>query len=828
MSQQCYHCHEAIIGSGYSLSEADRATLPEAVAAPQFCCAGCRAVYLSIRALNVERYYRYRSEAAVKPATEQPDNFGWMDRLLEQLEFIERLPTEKTQTHYRAQLLVEGVRCSACAWLIERALIQQPGVVSASVQLAGRRLELVWQQHRQPLSALLQLLGRLGYTASGWSHQQQWQQYQAEKNRLIKYLGVAGICMMQVGMLSIGLYAGEINGRMASGTVLLLRSACALLCLLALAYSGRPFYQSAVNALRNRSVNMDLPITLALAIAYGYSLVATAINAADVYYDTVAMLLFFLWLSRFVEYRSRGLFLPPQRAVLPVQVSTRTAADNFRQAQTQLRSQLQPGDHLLCKRGDTLAADGVLLNAAAAINRAAFTGESDTVHARRNELINAGAVNLGEPFWVCVQSAYGCSSFDSIQNLATTAGQNKPFYQRLIDRISPYFTVAVLTLAALAAAYWLLVDSSKALTAAIAIMVVSCPCALSLATPLAMAVANRTASNRGIISRDANIWSQLPPVKQIVFDKTGTLTDAIAVGDTIATTGLTPGAALQIAASLEAVSSHPLAAAFLARNTQPLLAVDKVQSVDGCGIAGVVNGNCYRLGKPGWSLALLQYGGAETPFQHCDVVLASASGEVAGFTLTEALKPDAQATVNLLQSRGYQLHIFSGDNLSKVAAVAKKLGIESYRAALSPQQKLTALQQLQADGNPVLCVGDGVNDAPLLAAANASFAVANASTLAVAKAGILLNRAALLDIVYTLQLARRTRSILVSNFAWAILYNTLAVALAATGTLPPWLAAIGMTLSSLLVMWRSRTIGRPDRKPQRQQAPRLGQSVAAT
>lgn len=826
----CYHCHEPVQGRAYRLDEQSDKL---------FCCVGCRAVYRSIHEFGCEDYYQYRTEVATPVEltidavdSSEVEGYEWADDLIDQLDFVEK-SSESEAGLYKAQLTVGGMRCSACAWLIESSLQKLIGVEDAQVNLSNDKLEVLWRQQQTPLSQIMAHVAAFGYEPSGWSQQARWNLFREKKAEISRYLGVSGIIMMQVGMLSIGLYAGELSNSMSTITLEILRYACLLLSSFSLVYCGKPFYVSAIRGLANKSINMDVPIVIALTMAYSYSVFATLKHAGDVYFDTVAMFLFFLWLSRFIEYQSRGDYQRQEDAGLPTLVQRIKALNTDVEAnatanltdaidknivgvvQEELETiplaNLKLNDYILCKRGDTVAADGVLVSESAELDTAAFTGESLPINLDRHESICAGSVNAGNPIWLRVTSQYGQSSFDRLQSLAASAQGEKPHYQKIIDQISPYFTFVVLLVAVFVAVYWWQVDSSKMLHAVMAVLIVSCPCALSLATPLAMAVANRVSREASVLITDTRVWSELSKVTDIVFDKTGTLTEPSKQDLKVISDKMEVKKALQIAASLESLSSHPLAKVFLAENKMPLLEVSEFNVVDGCGIEGVIDEQHYVLGSASWiSRFLSEELVCTEEVMQSDVVLFSrhrlGNTELAGFQLREIVVPDVDATVNELHSLGFHIHILSGDSLSKVEAVAQRLQCDSFYAGLRPADKLQSLERLQAQGKRILAVGDGVNDAPLLAAADVSVAVSNASSLAESRADLLLCKHGIKGILDAFSIAKLARKTILTNCLWSICYNLIAVGFAAAALVPPYLAAIGMTLSSLIVLLNSRSI----------------------
>jgi len=796
MKGRCYHCDQPLFDDS-------ACTLPGEHQHLSFCCPACRLVYQHINDSGLSEYYQRRSGNARQALQNHPDFSGYDDPQFQSQYFS----PDGSGEGCSAKFLIENMHCSACAWLIEKRLQKLTGIRRAVVNLHQKALYVEWFQEQIPLSKILSVIFQLGYSPVDWNPLSRAEYYRKEKKFVQTRLGVAGLLMMQVGMLSIGLYAGDWHS-IDSSIRDLLRWTSALLSLLAMIYCGGLFFRSAINCLRNRNLNMDVPIALALSLTWAGSCYSTLLRLDDVYFDTVTMFIFFLLLSRFFEIRSRDPSSVESGRVLPA------CAEKFDEEgslATTPASLLKTGDIICCPAGETLAADGIVDQGESRFDEALFTGESDPVDRRVGSAVYAATINVEQPVNVRITAVGKDCAVYQLEKLATEVDAQKPGYARMIDRYSPWFVGMVILVALCTALFWSLNDSGRVFMATVAVLVAACPCALSLATPVAYASANSLLRSKGILPKSVSLIEKLPQVTHFVFDKTGTLTGSEMLVQSVDTFRLPEEEALQFAASLEATVSHPMARAIVKANNQSLFPVSKLNVVNGSGVEGQINGRLYRIGKPAWSRAIIDWPEAEEQgdsgfLKSGDIVLASGEGVLASFQLTEKLRPEAFAVVQQLKRDGYRLSILSGDSTRRVSRVAEKLGIANYRAEMNPEQKLYAIQSLQSQGNSVVMIGDGLNDVPVMAAADASVAVSNASALNQSHADAVLINDDLAGLLCLVAVARQGKYAVRQNISWAIAYNVMAIPLAATALLAPWLAALGMSLSSLAVVLNARRI----------------------
>lgn len=795
----CYHCAQSLaMNSDWHIEEGGTRK--------DFCCPACLAVYQCIQEGGFSQYYARRSEPAATPVEAlSSSSYGDYDGLLDSLEFVKR-----EEGQYTADLLVSELRCSACAWLLESVLGRLPGVVSVSVSLYQKKLSVSWRASELQLSQIMQRADEVGYPAQPWTEFARNRAQTEGRELLQRRLGVAGLLMMQVGMMSIGLYAGAWQG-MEDNTQLLLRTASMLLSFIALVYCAVPFLSGAWRALRHFHLTMDVPISIALVTAFSYSSYGTLFDLPHVYFDTVCMFVFFLLLSRYVEVRSRDVLGSSDGCLLPAVAQRRVASSTVHQSNSSseyvLLGELRIGDEVLCKPGEVAASDGSLVDGESTFDESAFSGESVPVPKASGDKILAGTRNLDRAVWYQVSCPANASSITRIDELAESVRDTRPVYAQLIDRVSPWFTVTVLLLAGITLVAWWSSGLETALLASLAVLIISCPCALALATPVALTAAQGRARSSGVVPMSTRFLSNLPNVTDIVFDKTGTLGETSLAVSAINTVDVSKERALRIAASLQQVANHPLAMSFVKANDAALMSVTESCYHPGDGVSGELDGDSFRLGRPDWAMDILPDSHIGVP-PGCHSILCSSSGVQACFAVGEQLRHDAVDACKTLRSLGYRVHMLSGDNAEKVNAAARRLDIENPHFAMRPENKVDFIAKIRSAGGTSLMIGDGVNDAPVLSAADVSIAMLHAADISKSKADAVLLSERLTALPEMLQLGIATRRIVRQNILWAVSYNCLSVPFAMLGLVPPWAAAIGMSLSSLIVISNALRLNR--------------------
>lgn len=790
----CFHC-------GLPVTEPGRFTAVVAGERRELCCAGCQAVTESILGAGLEAFYRSRTDRA--PAADAPapaEELVLYDRDDVQAAFVTTHPDGTRE----ATLLIEGITCAACVWLNEQHLQRLPGVVSADINYTTRRARVRWQPAQLRLSAILDAVQAIGYRA--WPNDSELAEQAAKRERrtALWRLFVAAFGMMQVMMYAYPAYIAQ-EGDMTADIAALLRWASLVLTLPVVLYSAVPFFRGALRDLRLRRLGMDVPVSLGIAAAFAGSTWATVTGHGEVYFDSITMFVFFLLGGRWLEQAARSRASESLRHLvraLPAKALRLTDFPATEAFETVPAGVLRPGDHVLVRPGDAFPADGVVARGETRADESLLTGESRPCLKSVGAEVTGGTANIAQPVVVAVERTGADTRLSAIVRLIDRAHAARPALVELADRYAGVFVAAVLAIALASAVVWLRIDPDRALVVAVAVLVVTCPCALSLATPAALAVSTGTLARLGLIVTRERAIETLTRVTHVVLDKTGTLTEgALAVVRVEPVGGWTSARVLPLAAALETGSDHPVARALRAEAPDDLpLAVD-VHHETGAGVTGTIEGRPFRLGSRRW----LEAAGMVLPWPTVDghwseVWLVCDGQPAARFLLGDRLRPDAVEAVRGLEALGLTVLLASGDQVPVVAAVAQRCGIERWQAACTPEAKHALVSALQTDGAIVCMVGDGVNDAPVLAQAAVSVAMGSGAVLAQQSADLVLTGPRLGTLVDGIVHARHTLRIMRQNLGWALGYNLVAVPLAAGGWLSPWLAGLGMAASSLLVV----------------------------
>ena len=730
-------------------------------------------------------------------------------------------PSAAVAGQWESVIAIGGMHCAACALAIESALTALPGVASCDVNSASGRARVAWSPDRIQPSVWLDAVERAGYSplpvADALAGEQR---RKAQRTALWRWL-VAGFCMMQVMMYAWPLYIAE-PGDITANEVQLLRWASWVLTLPVLIFCCAPFFASAARDLLRRRIGMDLPVALGMAITFAVSSAGTfdpqGPFGTEVYFDSLAMFAFFLLTGRWLEARLRDRTAGSLEALmnrLPETVLRRVAGDPpAEQFERVAARRLAPGDLIRVLPGEAFVADGTVQSGETSVDEALLTGESRALARGVGENVIAGSHNLLAPVDVWVERVGADTRFAQIASLMREAAVEKPPIARLADRIARPFLIGVLLAAAFALWLWWPDGPGRALMVATAVLIVTCPCALSLATPAAMLASAGSLARSGVLVRRLSALEALAGVDTVVFDKTGTLTsDRMQLLSIETRDGIDRNEALVQAMTLALRSRHPVSRALVAAGeerqgegphdvTPGTWRVHTSEELAGRGVRAVASrtsdrgSTTLRLGSARFCDAPV---GAATPGV-MPVHLADESGWLASFRFIERLRGDAAIAVNVLQQVGIATEILSGDSAAAVSRAGKGAGIDRTQGDCTPQDKLDHLQALQRAGHHVAMVGDGLNDGPVLAAADVSFALGQAVPLAQAQADFVVPGEQLSAVTHTVLLARRTMRIVRQNLLWAAAYNAVGVPLAVAGLMPAWLAGLGMAASSLLVV----------------------------
>ncbi len=799
-AQACYHCGLPVPAASYYPVQIQGETR-------LMCCPGCQAVAMAIVDGGLDSFYQFRTATSERPEAlgESPQGVAQRWAIYDlpevQSEFVLPLAGGLKQ----ANLLLEGITCAACSWLIETHLKQNPAVKSVTVNLTTHRCMVIWDE-QAPLSEIFAALHAIGYVPRPATDDQQQQLIKKENRIALFRIGVAGFGTMQAMMVAVGMYTGATDFWLD-----FLRWLSMLVATPVVFFSAWPFFQAAWRSIQMRHLVMDVPVALAIGLAYLASVWATVTSTGEVYFESVSMFTLFLLVGRYVELRARHrnrLAFGNLAQLMPLTACCLRTENGCEIEESMPIKTLQLGDLILVKAGDTFPCDGRVVAGESAVVEALLTGESQPVTKKPGDSVIAGTLNNHSPLKVEVTALGAATQLSAIERLASQAADDKPLQVLSADRIARFFIARLLVVCAAVFAFWLWYRPEHALWVTLSVLVVTCPCALALAMPAALSAATANLRKRGFLVARGHVIETLNSVNRVIFDKTGTLTKgqfALADVRIFESVALPRDRLLGIAAALEAGSNHPLAAAFMP--WQDVCTATAVKQTTAAGVEGQIDGVGYRLGTIEFAG---QFGSAvgAPPLalpddQHLWLLLASEQQPLAWIGLIDEVRPDAAALIASLKSRGIAVELLSGDQSGAVAQLARNLGIDEFMAGAKPGDKLSHLSQRQAAGDKVLMIGDGINDIPVLSGADVSVAMASASDLAQTRADAVLLNDRLAVLAEALDIARRTKGIIRQNLRYSLVYNLLALPLAAAGMIPPWLAAIGMTASSLVVIFNA-------------------------
>ncbi len=779
----CFHCGEPAADKPASRKIAGVEQL--------FCCEGCAAASDWIASADLGDYYRLRSASGTRVDADATDFSAWdRDNFL-------AAQTRLVDSDREITILTQGMRCAACAWLIDRALRSETGVTDATANAITGRVQVRWNPAVVKLSSLMSRLSQLGYRPWLASGEGREQALRIERRTGLMRLGVAGLGAMQAMMFAEALYFDS-NGEMAIATRDFFRWITFLVATPVVFYSGWPFLQGMARELRGRRIGMDTLVAGSTLLAYGASLVETIRGGPQVWYDAAVMFVLLLLFARILELRARrlaGARVDALARARPVLATRETAGSAREEVSVE---ELRIGDVVRVAPGENVPADARVLDQAASFDEALLTGESTPILRSPGELALAGSVCVGQAARLAVERTGSDTRVSEMTRLVERAQAGRPALAQAADRIASVFAVALIFCSALVYAWWHAHDPSRALEVTLAVLVISCPCALSLAIPAALTAAHGRLAAMGILALSPDALANLARVDYVLFDKTGTLTlSRRSIWAMTVCAMEDPARLLEIAAALERDSRHPIATAF--HDPKILLAVSHRREVTGTGIEATIDGRQWRIGRPGFAAGNADDG---------HIWLGDGRTGHASFQLIEDMRADASEAIAQLRGLGIPVEICSGDSEPAVRSVAERLGISDLSARQSPEEKLARVRALQAKGRVVAMVGDGINDAPVLAGADISVAMADGAAIAQRAADLVMTSASLSRLPEGIQLAKRTRRIVRQNLSWAVAYNVLALPLAASGTLSPWLAAVGMAGSSLLVTLNALRLAR--------------------
>jgi len=784
MKAKCFHC-------GLYVAQEHKYHTDVLGKQQTFCCPGCAAVADAIVKNGLEDYYHYRSEFAEKASENE-------DELLQRLKVFDddSILQEFVESHddtSEIQLTISGINCAACGWLIEKQLAKLKGVIKVGVNVSARRASVTWDNQQLKLSQILSHIEKIGYHGKPFQPEQHEATFRQENKAFLKRLGLAGLMTMQVMMLNIGVFF-DLFGHIDPQTKQYFNWLSLLLTTPVMLYSASEFYISAIRGLRAHTFNMDVPIVLALGITYISGVFATAQNTGQTYFESLCMFVFLLLISRYLEHSARYKAAQASANMLEYMPTTANLIEG-EVVTPVLAKSLKVNQLVLVKAGEIVPVDGVIAEGQGQLDQAMLTGEFDLISKFTGDQVLAGSLNQLGTLTVRVTTTLQHSTLNQISKLQTQAMSTKPRIASLADQFSQYFVVAVLLIACISYVIWLQIDPSEALWVLVAVLIATCPCALGLATPSALSCAIANLNSKGVLLKRGDALEQLALVDWIALDKTGTLTE----GKFSLTKCINPSEQpdihfLELAASIEQYSSHPIARAFSQYDSPHT--VTGFQSEMGKGVSGLIEGALYKLG----AASFMDFQVPQN-MQTCNVFLQSEGCIICGFLLNDNLRLQGKTLIDSLKPSS--VHLISGDIAPIVKSVALQLGINNWLAEQSPQDKLHTIKEAQAKQHVVLMVGDGINDGPVLAQADVSITLGAGSDLAKSSADIVLldNELAKLPIIFII--AARCKTKIKQNIGWAIGYNLLILPLAVMGLLSPWMAVLGMSVSSLIVVVNS-------------------------
>jgi Cu2+-exporting ATPase len=777
----------------------------------QFCCPACQMVCSAIYDAGLEGFYdRTPSNIKLAPPPDTPKDLALYDLDEVQAEFVSELGVER-----EISLLVEGIHCAACVWLIERALGQTPGVVQAQVNLAGKRLSVKWNNQQIKLSAIINQLSHIGYAAVPYDPEVAEGKLKQQNRALLFRMAFAGFAMMNLLWISIALYSGAADSEFRP----LFHWVGFALATPTLLYSGYPFLHSAWTGLKRLHLTMDLPIAIGASVTYLYSVYITLSQSmvGEVYYDTVVNFLFVILVGRYLEAISRRQAIASTQRLLDLQPRGAIVLRNNRQELLPIRA-IKPGATVLVKPGDRIPVDGVILDGRSNVDESMLSGESTPVSKIHNDSVSAGTMNLDSVLTVKVEGTLRNTSLGRIIHLVEEAQTSKAPIQCVADRIVPWFVAATLFLASATFIYWISTDFELALMAATAVLIITCPCAFGLATPMSIASASGLGARHGILVKNGAVLETLSHINHFVFDKTGTLTEGrMRVKEILTIDDIQENDLLAKAATIEQFSEHSIARAIVNTARQRELQLPEAHSIEnqpGFGLTGKIDNQTLFIGNRAWlkqnNVILndyLELCASQWESQGVTTVHVAIDQQEAGIiAIADSLRADAKQLVSALRAKGIRMTLLSGDRKAVADSIASQLGGMETIAEVLPQDKDRVIRQLQQDGHKVAMVGDGVNDAPALVRADVGIALGSGTDISGDSADIVLMSNELDKVRLALQLSQRTLRTIRQNIAISITYNIIMVPLAMAAFITPLIAAISMPISSLLVIGNAARI----------------------
>ncbi len=799
----CFHCGLPIDSDANYQSPLDQVNR-------QFCCFACQSVCEAIYAAGLQGYYQRTPQGTLlAPPPTPPKDIEMYD-----LDDVQREFVSSHGDLSDAHLLVEGIHCAACVWLIERSMTRVSGVLSANVNMAGKRLHIRWDSHRVKLSDLIRRLAQIGYAGVPYDPEIAEGAMKKANRAMLFRLFFAAFAMMNLNLIAIALYSGADRGQFVE----FFHWMALALATPTLFYSGYPFFKGAWSGLRNGQLTMDMPIVIGLLVTYGYSLYVTLGGAGVVYYDTVTNLTFVILIGRYLEGMFRHQAVSATNRLMEMQPRAATVLSEGIEKLVSVRA-VQIGDRVVVKPGSKVPMDGVVVAGSSSVDESMLSGESSPVRKQTGDRVSAGTMNVSGALEIEVRASSQNSTLSRIIKLVEEAQSSKAPIQRISDRIVPWFVLATLICAAITFFIWS--DNFElALMAATSVLIITCPCALGMATPMSIAVASGLGAKHGILVKNGEVLETLSRVTHFVFDKTGTLTEGkMRIEQLITAPEQNETRYLSLAAAIERYAEHSIAQAIIKEADDRKIPYRNIKVTEfhakaGAGVQALADGEEVLVGTSDWLAehdVILRDNLTDTledlaQQAKSSVHLAVAGKHVAVLVMSDRLRSEASNLVNTLRSAGIGMTMLSGDRKPVAEAVARQLGGMNVIAEVMPEDKDSVIQQLRQRGECVAMVGDGVNDAPALIRANVGIALGSGTDVSVESADIVLMQNELDKVRLATLLSRRTLRTIKQNIGLSFVYNSIMVPLAMMAHVTPLVAAITMPLSSLLVIGNAARI----------------------
>lgn len=811
MSEASPHAEHACFHCGLAVDERNRVEKVIENESREFCCHGCSSVCEMIYNSGLQGFYQRTPDGLLlAPPPEPPEETRLYDIDEIQSEFVREMGDERDM-----HLIVEGIHCSACVWLIERSLAKLPGIVDVKVNLANKRLFVRWNNTQIKISEIIEHLGHIGYAATPFNPETAEGNIKKQNRALLLRMAFAAFSMMNLLWVSIALYSGADRGEFKQ----LFQWVGFLLATPTLFYSGWPFLRGAWSGLRHLNLTMDVPIAIGAVATYSYSVFITLSQSSvgEVYYDTVVNFIFVILVGRFLEAKSKRHAVAATQRLMDLQPRV---ANVIRENETHIVPirAIRTGETILVKPGDKIPVDGVILSGQSSVDESLLSGESAAVSKQPGDTLSAGTINVESTLKVEVTATLRNTSLGKIISLVEEAQASKAPIQCIADRIVPWFVAATLFLACLTFSFWYSTGIEYALMAATSVLIITCPCAFGLATPMSIAVASGLAAREGLLIKNGAVLEYLSGIEHFVFDKTGTLTEGkMRVRDIV--TQADPHQLLRKVAQLESLSEHSIARAIVQKAQDESISIDsnRVESFrnsPGMGVSGQLDNQQLVIGNIRWLEASgtdpdsgYVKSAAELEKMGFSCVHISIDNQHSGFiAIADQLRKDARQLIDNLRQAGIHLTLLSGDRQAVAQAIANELGGMDVIAEVLPDQKDRVIKQLQDRGQQVAMVGDGINDAPALIRADVGIAIGSGTDVSMESADIVLLSNELDKIRLASELSRRTLRTIKQNIAMSISYNIIMVPLAMMAYITPLFAAIAMPFSSLAVIGNASRI----------------------